>query len=43
MEIKEAVDIILLASDSRMRKVFFPWKAWYSNYLRPFFPDYVDK
>jgi hypothetical protein len=29
--------------DKKARKVFFPTNAWISSYLRPFFPDYVDK
>ena len=29
--------------DKRARKVFFPTKAWLAVYMRPIFPDYVDK
>ena len=43
MPIKVAVDLIQLAIDTKMRKIFFPSKAWYANYSRPFIPDFVDK
>ena len=43
MPVDKAVEIILMAIETKMRKVFFPQKAWYSNYCRPFIPDYVDK
>ena len=42
MSIEEAVSIILLALDTRSRKIYFPFKAYFVVYIRPFFPDYVD-
>lgn len=43
MAVEDAIDIILTAIDVKMRKIFFPSKAWLSNYLRPLFPDFVDR
>jgi hypothetical protein len=43
MPVSKAVYLIMLAIDTKMRKVFFPNKAWYANYIRPFVPDMVDK
>ncbi len=43
LSIEQAAKFIMMAADTRMRKVFFPEKAWYSNYLRPFAPDFIDK
>lgn len=42
MKVEEAVKYILLAADKRARKIFFPFKAYFAVYLRPFLPDYVD-
>lgn len=41
--VEDAVEIIMECTDKRARKVFFPTKAWYSNYVRPLFPNYVDR
>eukprot|EP00474_Spongospora_subterranea_P003255 CRZ03713.1 hypothetical protein [Spongospora subterranea] len=35
--------VIVDAADRRLRKVYFPFKAYLGVYLRPFFPDLVDK
>jgi len=43
MTVDEAIDVILTAIDVKMRKIFFPTKAWFANYLRPLFPDLIDK
>lgn len=43
MQVSEAIDYIMQACDRRVRKVFFPTKAWISNYVRPIFPDFIDK
>ena len=39
----EAIDVILKGCDKRARKVIFPSKAWFGNYIRPIFPDMIDK
>lgn len=43
MAVEDAIDVILTAIDVRMRKVFFPSNAWIANYIRPIFPDFIDK
>ena len=43
MGVGQAVKIIIECTDKRARKAFFPTKAWYSNYIRPVFPNYVDR
>lgn len=43
MSVEEAVKYIMLAADKRARKIFFPLKAYTAVYLRPFFPDFIDK
>jgi hypothetical protein len=43
MEVSEAIDYIMKAIDCRMRKLIFPTSAWLANYVRPLFPDYIDK
>ena len=43
MPVEKAIDIIIECADKRARKAFFPTKAWYSNYIRPVFPNYVDE
>ena len=42
MTVEIAVNLIRMAIDTRMRKIFLPHKAWLANYSRPFLPDYVD-
>ena len=42
MTIEEAVDYVVQAIDTKMRKVLFPHKLWYSHLIRPIVPDYVD-
>lgn len=43
MPVNTAIDYIMLAIDTKMRKVLFPHKAWYTNLIRPVVPDMVDK
>ena len=43
VEVSTAINVIMLAIDKKARKVVFPTKAWLSTFIRPFFPDYVDK
>lgn len=43
MAVEDAVKIIMLAADKRARKIFFPFKAYFATYMRPFFPDFIDK
>ena len=43
LTVNEAIDTILTACDKRARKAIFPTKAWVGNYIRPIFPDIVDK
>ena len=43
ISVEEAVKTILEVTDKRARKVFFPTKAWYGYYLRPIFPNFVDR
>ena len=42
LTVEQAVDYIVMAIDTKMRKLFFPHKAWYANLIRPIVPDYVD-
>lgn len=42
LTIHQAIDYVMMAIDTRMRKVIFPEKAWLTNVVRPIFPDYVD-
>jgi hypothetical protein len=42
MTIDEAVDYVVLAIDTKMRKIIFPSTAWVSNLIRPVVPDFVD-
>mgnify|MGYP007006567918 CR=1 FL=1 len=42
MSTDQAVDYVVLAIDTKMRKVIFPWDAWVSNLIRPIVPDFVD-
>ena len=43
MKIDVAIDYVMMAIDTKMRKVLFPHKAWYTNLIRPVVPDMVDK
>ncbi|EGR30443.1 short chain dehydrogenase, putative [Ichthyophthirius multifiliis] len=43
MSVEECVKIVMFAIKKRARKIFFPFKAYFAVYLRPFFPDYVDR
>jgi hypothetical protein len=42
MQIHTAIDYVMMAIDTKMRKVLFPHKAWYTNLIRPVVPDMVD-
>lgn len=39
---KQVAAVIVDAADKELRKVFFPFSAFFGVYLRPFFPDFVD-
>ncbi len=39
----EAVDVIMKAVDARIGKLYYHNMAFIGAYLRPFFPDYVDR
>eukprot|EP00455_Lapot_gusevi_P028853 TRINITY_DN3090_c0_g1_i3.p1 TRINITY_DN3090_c0_g1~~TRINITY_DN3090_c0_g1_i3.p1 ORF type:complete len:298 (-),score=33.52 TRINITY_DN3090_c0_g1_i3:34-927(-) len=39
---KECASVIVDAADRRLRKVYFPFSAYFGVYARPFFPDFVD-
>lgn len=41
--LSEAMDIVVSSIDRRARKVLFPTNAWLSAYVRPFYPDFIDK
>lgn len=43
LSVAEAIDIIMEGCDKRARKVIFPTKPWVANYVRPIFPDIIDK
>lgn len=43
LSVIEAIDTILQGCDKRARKVIFPTKAWAGSYIRPIFPDLIDK
>jgi short-subunit dehydrogenase len=34
--------VIVDAADRGLRKVYFPFSAFFGVYIRPFFPDFVD-
>jgi hypothetical protein len=34
--------VIVEAADRRLRKVYFPLKAYLAAYIRPFVPDLID-
>ncbi len=42
MTVEKAIDYIMMAIDTKMRKVIFPTNAWFSNIIRPIVPDFVD-
>jgi len=43
ISVESCVKTILEATDRRARKVFFPFKSYAAVYVRPFFPDLVDR
>ena len=43
IEVDQCVVSILAAADRRARKIYFPFKVYFAAYVRPFFPDFVDK
>ena len=43
INVEECVRDIISATDRRARKIFFPFKAYFAVYIRPFFPDIIDK
>ena len=43
LSVEECAKTIMEAADRRGRKIFFPFMAYLAVYVRPFFPDYVDK
>lgn len=43
MDLTKAVDSIMAAADRRARKIYFPFKVYFAAYIRPFFPDFVDR
>lgn len=43
INVDNCVKQILDSADRRARKIFFPFKVYFAAYLRPFFPDLVDK
>ena len=43
MNVEGCVRDILSAADRRARKIFFPMKVYLAAYVRPFFPDMIDK
>ncbi len=43
MTVAEAIHVIMEGVDKRARKIIFPTKPWLANYIRPIFPDYVDR
>lgn len=43
INVETCVQDILAAGDRRARKIFFPLKVYFAVYIRPFFPDYIDR
>lgn len=43
MRVDEAIELILDGIDKKARKLFFPTKAWAAVYVRPYFPDFIDR
>lgn len=43
INVEGCVQNILAAGDRRARKIFFPLKVYFAVYIRPFFPDYIDR
>lgn len=42
MTVEDCAGAIVTAGDWRLRKAFFPAKAWLASYLRPLVPDLID-
>jgi uncharacterized protein YecT (DUF1311 family) len=42
ISVEECVAAIIDAADRRLRKAYFPAKAYMGVYVRPFLPDLVD-
>lgn len=42
IEVEDCVKIIIEAADRKVRRIYFPFRAYIGVYLRPFFPDIVD-
>ena len=40
--VEEVTKVCLLSIDRKARKVLFPTTAWFSAYIRPLFPDFID-
>ena len=43
LSVQNCVANILAAADRRARKIFFPFRVYFAAYLRPFFPDLIDR
>lgn len=43
IDVDKCVKDILAAADRRARKIYFPFKVYFAAYVRPFFPDLIDK
>jgi len=43
VSVNDCVNTIMFAADRKMRKVYFPFKAYFAIYIRPFLPDLIDK
>lgn len=43
LDVQTCVANILAAADRRARKIFFPFRVYFAAYIRPFFPDLIDK
>jgi short-subunit dehydrogenase len=43
ISVEDCCSDILAAADRRARKIYFPLKVYIAAYMRPLFPDAVDK
>lgn len=43
LDVESCVRNILAAADRRARKIFFPFSVYFAAYIRPFFPDLIDR
>lgn len=43
ISVQDCVRDMMAAADRKARKIFFPLKVYFAAYIRPIFPDIVDR